>query len=236
MPNRIPAAQIKLELEQVITLAEQHEPLLAQRLQWFSRWIADKKPGLLTKKLLVIDFLIELTQDALLWLKIKDFNPEERQEFFQRADLTPSEQYWYEILFPEWFRKTDPKMTTWTKKLMAEEFPKRDQPLLEKLIQAIEHQNGTSFDSYILDLAMATDFLISNRAQYPLAVQLTTNAPNLLQNKQTEWQKTLIYWGIERGVLFSYNPRHPINKATATLLERSDCLEKGCYSVDISTQ
>lgn len=236
MPNSVSAGQIKPELDSVIAAAETLEPQLAERLRWFSRWIKDKKPGLLTKKPLVMDFLIELMQDAKLWLKLKDFNPDERTEFFQQAELTPTEQYWYEILFPAWFGKSDPKMITWAKKLMAEEYPRSDQSLLERLIQEISRQRGTSFDSYILDLAMATDLLISGTRSQPIALQLTTNSPSLLGQKQTEWEKTLMYWGIVRGVLFSYDPRHAIDRAVSSLLVQSDSVAEGCYIVYTSTQ
>jgi hypothetical protein len=236
MANSIPAGQIKSELDSVIVEADTLEPLLAERLRWFSRWIKEKTPGLLTKKPLVMDFLIELMQDAKLWLKIKALNLEERREFFLLAELAPTEQYWYGTLFPAWFSKSDPKMTTWAKKLMAGEFPRTDQPLLEKLIHEINDQRGTSFDSYILDLAMATDLLISGTQKQSIALQLTTNSPRFLAQKQSEWEKTLIYWSILRGVLLSYNPRHPIDKVVSSLLPLSDSLADGCYSIKTSTQ
>ncbi len=55
MSNRIPADQIKPELEKIVKEAETQEPELAKRLTWFLRWIKDEKTGLLTKKRLVMD-------------------------------------------------------------------------------------------------------------------------------------------------------------------------------------
>ncbi len=229
---KIPAGQIKLELESVIATATRLEPQLAMRLRWFSRWINDKKTGLLTKKPLVIDILNELILDAKIWLLIKD--PKQRREFLQEA--TPTEQYWYEILYPAWFGQKDPKMTTWTKKLMSEQFPKSDQALVDQSIEEIHSQDGTSFFNYILDLAMATDLLLSGSQNKALSLQLTTNAPSLLARKQTDWEKTLISWGIVRGVLLSYDPRHPMSKSVSSLLLQSNSLSEGCYIVVNSTR
>jgi hypothetical protein len=229
---KIPAGQIKLELDSVISTAIRLEPQLATRLLWFSRWIYDKKLGLLNRKPLVLDFLNELILDSKIWLRLKE--PKQRTEFFQVA--TPTEQYWYEILYPAWFGQVDPKMTVWTQKLMADQFPKSDKALVDKFIQEVDCQSGTSFFNYILDLAMATDFLLSGSQNLPLVIQLTTNAPSFLGRKQTDWEKTLISWGIVRGVLLSHDPRHPIDKSVSSLLLLSDSLSKGCYIVVNSTR
>ena len=125
MSNRIDANQIKAELDSVIADADNTEPQLAQKLRQLSRWIKDKKPGLLTKKRLVMDLIIEVMQDAKFWLKIKDLAPDEKIAFYHQAQLTPPERYWYETLFPTWFKTPDPKLTTWTKKLMAEELDRK---------------------------------------------------------------------------------------------------------------
>jgi hypothetical protein len=82
---------------------------------------------------------------------------------------------------------------------------------------------------------MATDLMISGQSKQPLAVQLTMSNPELLDEKRSNWEETLIYWNIKRGVLFSYSPNHPIGKSAISLLERSDSLNDGCYVVDIST-
>jgi hypothetical protein len=54
MPNRINANEIKIEFDRIIIQADTTDPQLAQRLRQLSRWIKNKKPGLLTKKRLLI--------------------------------------------------------------------------------------------------------------------------------------------------------------------------------------
>ena len=69
--QRLPAKQVKAELDSLIKDAVSIEPALAKRLDELRRWIKDKKVGLLTRKPLVLDFLTELILDARLWLKLK---------------------------------------------------------------------------------------------------------------------------------------------------------------------
>ena len=235
MSNRINANQIKAELDSVIADADNTEPQLAQKLRQLSRWIKDKKPGLLTKKRLVMDLIIEVMQDAKFWLKIKDLAPDEKIAFDRQAQLTPPERYWYETLFPTWFKTPDPKLTTWTKKLMAEEFPNSDRSTISKFANEFDNLGAPTFYRYILDLSMATDLMISGQLKKSLAIQLTISNPKVLDEKQNNWRETLIYWDIKRGVLFSQSPDHPIEESAKSLLERSDSLNDGCYVVDIST-
>jgi hypothetical protein len=234
MSNSINANQIKIELNIVITEADKVEPLLAKRLRQFSRWIKDKKDGLLTKKKLVLDLIIEIIQDAKLWIEIQDFDPEERAEFYNEAGFTASEKYWYETLFPEWFMNQDPKLSIWTKKLMADEFPRSDQEIIDKFIWEFNRLGKPSLYRYILDLSMATDLVIHNQLGKPLAVQMTSSNPDLLGQKQSEWEKTLIYWKVPRGVLFSHFTSHPVGKSVEILLKHADTLENGCYVMGIS--
>jgi hypothetical protein len=235
MPNRINANEIKIEFDRIIIQADTTDPQLAQRLRQLSRWIKNKKPGLLTKKRLVMDLIIEVMQDAKFWLNVKDLNPEETISFYREAKLTPTEIYWYETLFPQWFKTSDPKLTIWTQKLMADEFPNSDSSTILKFANEFEDLGAPTFYRYILDLSMATDLMIGGQSKQPLAIQLTMSNPELLDEKRSNWEETLIYWNIKRGVLFSHSPNHPIGKSAISLLERSDSLNDGCYVVDIST-
>ena len=236
MSNRINPNQIKAELDRIIADASDAEPQLAERLRQFSRWIKDKKPGLLTKKRLVVDLLIEIILSSDVWLKLKDLSPEERTELFGILELSPPEIYWYEILFPKWFRATDPKLTVWTRKIMSEEFPRSDEEFIKRFIIVFTKLKAPTFYNYILDLSMATDLIISHSREKPLAVQLTISNQTLLKKKQADWEETLRYWKIERGVLFSQSPNHSIDRSSTSLLNHSDELEDNCYIVSVSEE
>ena len=228
--ERIPASSIKSELEQLIQQATHEEPLLAERLRWFARWIRDKKTGLLQSKRYVMDFLIELIVDSQVWLAFKAIPPEQKELFWQEAGMLPPERFWYETLFPRWFSESDPKMTIWTKRMMAGDFGQADAEVLERFLTAIERQGGNTFTCYILDLAMATDLLISGFSNDPLAVQITTQSANWSEDKQTFWHNTLLYWKIERGIFLSYNPQNSIDEMAKLLLQYSDSLSRNCYN------
>mgnify|MGYP000420890168 CR=1 FL=1 len=234
MSNRIDASKIKAKFDSVIADADITEPKLAARLRQLSRWIKNTKPGSLTKKKLVLDLLIEVLQDAEIWLQVKNLNNEEKIIYNLEAELTPSELYWYETLFPIWFKTPDLKLAIWTRKLMAEEFPNTDSADILGFGKEFENLTAPAFYRYILDLSMATDILVSSSSSRPLAVQLTKSNPKVLFAKQVNWKKTLIYWSIRRGVLFSQSPSHPIRKSAKSLLGLSDSLDDGCYVMDTS--
>jgi hypothetical protein len=236
MPKRINASQIKPEFDSVIAHAANTEPQLADRLRQLSRWVKGTKPGSLTKKKFVLGLLVEVLQDAKTWLKVKDMDDEEKQAYYYEAELTPPELYWYETLFPLWFRISDPKLSIWTKKLMAEEFSSSDGADIVGFVGELEDIGASVFYRYILDLSMSTDILVSGSCNKPLAVQLTKTNPQLLSEKQNEWNRTLIYWSIKRGVLFSQSPSHPIRESAKSLVRHSDSLSDGCYVVDTSKE
>ena len=234
MSNRIDASKIKAKFDSVIADADITEPKLAARLRQLSRWIKNTKPGSLTKKKLVLELLIEVLQDAEIWLQVKNLNNEEKIIYNLEAELTPSELYWYETLFPIWFKTPDLKLAIWTRKLMAEEFPNTASADILGFGKEFENLTAPAFYRYILDLSMATDILVSSSSSRPLAVQLTKSNPKVLFAKQVNWKKTLIYWSIRRGVLFSQSPSHPIRKSAKSLLGLSDSLDDGCYVMDTS--
>lgn len=227
MRQRIPATQIKSEFEHLIQQAEELEPELAKRLKWFVRWIKNKKPGLLMKKRLVMDLLIEIYQDAKLWLAIKTCTPDELTEFWEQAQMYPPERYWYEILFPRWFQQSDIKLETWTSKIMSEQFNQSDLSLINTFKIGINRHGGYTFTRYILDLSMATDILISGSLGKPLTVQLTIVASKY-EDKYTKWQETLKYWQICRGVFLRHEPTR-FTQQVQRLLELSDTLDDNCY-------
>ncbi len=95
------AKEIEPELKRLINITSSIEPGLAKRLDELRRWIKDKKPGLLTSKKFVMDFLLELILDVEIWLELQQLTEQEKQDVF--AQMTPTERYWYEFLFPQWF-------------------------------------------------------------------------------------------------------------------------------------
>lgn len=230
--KRLPAKEIKTELDSLIQDALSTEPNLAKRLDELRRWIKDKKLGLLTRKPLVIDFLTELILDSRLWLKLKELTSEEKQIFFAQAQMTPAEKYWYEFLFPQWFNESDPKLDTWKKKMMSGEFTQEDEELINNLADEIEINGGACLWRYIIDLSMATDLVTSGNSSIPLCVQMTISSEEWLTDKKVNWEATLRYWGITRGLLVSINPQNladNLNSLANVILQKCDSLPSSCY-------
>jgi hypothetical protein len=225
------ASEIEPELKLLINRASSVEPGLANRLDELRRWIKDKKPGLLTSKRFVIDFLLELIADADFLLNLKVLSSQERQEVFDQ--MTPTERYWYNFLFPRWFNESDPKLSIWKQKMMSGEFTKDDESFLNVIVYQIERTGGTILRRYIVDLSMATDLIVSSSLFIPLCVQLTSVSDELSVEKKHLWEKTLRYWGIERAFFVSFNPVNKIkivNRLANEILLQSDHLPSCCYA------
>jgi hypothetical protein len=198
------AKEIESQLKELIAIASCIEPALAYRLDQIRRWIKDIKPGSLTQKKVLMDFLLELIYDAQFWLDLKILTPEEREEFFDR--IAPTTRYWYEDLFYKWFSERDRKFYTWKQKLRSGEFDREDAEIVNSIASQIESCEGTIVYRYVADLSMATDAIVSSPTGQPLCVQLTSMSDRFAQNKYEQWEKTLREWGIERGIFVSYNP------------------------------
>jgi hypothetical protein len=225
------ASEIEPELKLLINRASSVEPGLANRLDELRRWIKDKKPGLLTSKRFVIDFLLELIADADFLLNLKELTSQERQEVFDQ--MTPTERYWYNFLFPRGFNESDPKLSIWKQKMMSGEFTKDDESFLNVIVYQIERTGGTILRRYIVDLSMATDLIVSSSLFIPLCVQLTSVSDELSVEKKHLWEKTLRYWGIERAFFVSFNPVNKIkivNRLANEILLQSDHLPSCCYA------
>ncbi len=225
------AEEIKNELKRLSRLAASVEPGLANRLEEMSRWVKDKKPGLLVRKKTVLLFLLELIEDARFWLDIKALTPETRQAVFDR--MTPSQRYWHGYLFPKWFNEPDPKLSIWKQKMMAGDFREEDYPLIKLLLYHAQKSGGSAVRRYIIDLSMATDLVVSGHLGVPLCVQLTTIASDLAIDKKQAWEVTLRYWGIERGLFVSFNPGNQpdiVGFLADEILRQSDELPSVCYN------
>lgn len=224
------AKDIKQQLRLLIQEASVIAPDLAKRLEEINRWVKDVKPGSLTAKRFVILFLQQMLQDAEVWLKLKSLPSEEEQQSALTA-LNPTLQYWYGYLFPKWLSENDPKFYIWRQKLMAGEFNQEDAKLINSIANNVKNRGGTIVQRYIADLSMATDIIISSRQEKPLCIQLTSVSDEFSQDKFDDWENTLSFWTIDRGLFLSYNPRATdlVNQIVNVLLYNSDNLTIGSY-------
>jgi len=221
---------VQEQLKRLRQEAENIDPALAKRLDEINRWIKDIKPGTLTKKRVVMAFLLQMIADATLWLALKtQFSPEEQQA--KLLQLSPPQRYWYSELFPRWLEEDDPKFYIWRQKLMAGAFNQADEQVIQALAQAIRQQQGEFWQRYIADLSMATDLIVSHRQQKSLCTQITSLSVAYSQQKYIDWRTTLQSWRIERGLFVSYNPgvSDDIHQLATLALESSDTLEPGSY-------
>jgi hypothetical protein len=228
------AKEIKPRLENLIAEAEKVNIDLEKRLRAVNKWVKTTKPGSLMKKRELMFFLRELIADVELWLDINKLEVLEQSEAFN--ELTPTEQYWYGFLFPAWFQKYDSKFSIWQQELMSGKFDDpKDRQFFKSLSKEIKNNSGSVLIRYICDLSMATDLIISGNSANPLCNQLTISHSNLLSDKKVKWQKTLEYWGIQRGLLLSYNlnkreqQQNLISKIAILLINNSDDLPNICY-------
>jgi hypothetical protein len=225
------AREIEPELKRLSSLATLLEPGLADRLEEIRRWIKDKKPGLLTSKKYVIDFLYELILDTHTWLGLQTLTELEKEEVFKQ--MSSVERFWYEFLFPKWFNECDPKLPIWKQKMMSGDFSKSDEPLLNLIVYQIQRDGADVLRRYIVDLSMATDLVVSSSSETPLCVQLTILANEYLTSKKQHWEATLRYWGIERSLFLNFNPSHPIAtipRLANEIIWQSDNLPPSCYN------
>ncbi|MEH2152824.1 hypothetical protein [Nostoc sp.] len=224
------AKEIKTQLRLLIEEASIIDPVLTKRLEEINRWVKDVKPGSLTAKRFVILFLQQMIQDAEVWLRLKSLPSEEEQQSALRV-LNPTLKYWYGYLFPKWLSENDPKFYIWRRKLMAGEFNQEDAKLIGSIANNIKSCGGTTVLRYVADLSMATDIIVSSRQESPLCIQLTSVSEEFSQEKFNDWENTLIFWVIDRGLFLSYNPRATdfVNQIVNTLLSNSDNLSIGSY-------
>ncbi len=221
---------IKEKLKSLIDEASTTDPNLARRLEEVYRWVKGVKPGSLTAKRLVILFLLQIIDDAEVWLKIKSLPSEEEQQS-ALDELNPALKYWYGYLFAKWLSENDPKFHVWRQKLMSEEFSKEDDKLLECITGDIKQRGGHVVRRYITDLSMATDIIISTGQEKPLCIQLTTLSEEHFQQKLNDWENTLVFWLIERGLFLSFNPSQTefVHKIVNVALHNSRSLKSGDY-------
>ncbi len=222
--------EIQEKLKSLIEEASAIDSSLATRLEEIYRWIKDVKPGSLTAKKFLILFLLQIIKDAEAWLIVKSLPSQEEQQSAFDA-LQPTLKYWYSDLFPKWLNENDPKFYIWRQKLMAGEFSQKDTRLLEAVANTVTRRGGSVVQRYIADLSMATDIIVSSRQNKSLCIQLTTLSDEFSQNKSEDWENTLKFWKIKRGLFLSYNPstNNFLNQLINIALYNSDNLKIGVY-------
>lgn len=228
--NRLNPIIIKSELESLIKNVQPVEPDLANRLKQIKRSIKKFAPAEIMSRKILADFLSEVFEDSKLYLTLSICTVEEKQEIFE--NLTCSEKYWYEVVFPNWFSKHDPNFSTWIGKMKSRQIGQNDKALIDVLSNEIENKGGDCFWGFILDLSMATDLVVSASLNMPLCVQLTTVSKKLSVAKKDSWEAVLCYWGLKRGLFVSFSPKgHYGNMANLAdfLLQKGDDLPSHCY-------
>ncbi|MDB9510462.1 hypothetical protein PN499_04615 [Kamptonema animale CS-326] len=78
---------------------------------------------------------------------------------------------------------------------------------------------------------MATDLVVAGNKNISLCVQLTQTHVNQWVDKRKKWEDTLDYWGIQRGLIISYNPSN-LNTAflASAIVEKADTLPDISYN------
>lgn len=114
---------------------------------------------------------------------------------------------------------------------MAGEFNQEDAKLIGSIANNIKSCGGTNILQYVADLSMATDIIVSSTRESPLCIQLTSVSKEFSQEKFDDWENTLIFWAIDKGLFLSYNPRATdfVNQIVNILLSNSDNLSIGSY-------
>ena len=223
---------IKEDLEELLEYTETEEPKLYQRLSEIWRWIKKKKDGLILSKRHVLNFLEEIIEDSFYWLNYQTLSLEDKEK--AEKQLTPSRYYWSLVLFPLWFRESDPKLGIWKQKLMRNEYKHLDNKDIQDTCNAIENEGGNTHTGYILDLSMATDLVAATACSTSLAVQLTTmSKQQLLTQKKNKWKQTLQYWNINRGLLVSYNPKNDAGFRATHILRECRYLQSSYKSITL---
>lgn len=224
------AKDIKRRLKKLIQEASVVDPNLEKRLIQIDRWVGDIKTGSLTAKRFLILFLEQIIKDAEVWLRVKSLPSQEEQQAALEA-LNPSLKYWYNNLFPKWLTHDDPKFYIWRKKLMSGKFEEKDAKLIASIIDLIKLRGGTVVKRYVVDLSMSTDIIVSAGQEDSLCVQLTSLNEEFCQEKSDDWEDTLRFWGIEKGLFISYNPGEPnfVNRIANITLYNSNNLKISVY-------
>ena len=114
---------------------------------------------------------------------------------------------------------------------MSGEFSGEDSELIALVVDSIQRRGGSVVKRYIADFSMATDIIVSSSYDTSLCVQLTSLSEDFFQDKFNNWESTLRFWKIDKGLLLSYNPGVTdfVDRIVNVTLYNSNNLETGIY-------
>lgn len=208
--------------------AREIDPYLANKIQKILNWIKDYKIGILKSKRYVYHFLRQFIQDSEIHILLNSIsNEEERISFLEH--LTYVERYWYEEMFPNWLKKEDTKFRIWKQKL-KEGLEESDNKYLQNFHKSINSKpDSDSLYRYIADFSMATDIIVSYSKQ-KACVQLTTSQFKYCGKKIQNWEETLRYWDINKGIFVSFDPNQELQRVVNQILWKANHLKEPEYS------
>ncbi len=209
--------------------AQEIDPFLANKIQKILNWIKDYKIGLLQSKRYVCYFLRQFIQDSRIHIALNSVsNEEERTSFLEY--LNCAERYWYEEMFPSWLKKEDTKFRIWKQKL-NEGLEESDNKYLQNFHKSINSKpDSDSLSKYIADFSMATDIIVSYSNQKVCCIQLTTSKFKHCGQKVQNWEDTLKYWDINKGIFVSFSPNQEVERVVNQILWKANNLKDPEYS------
>lgn len=231
-------SKTRIILEKLNGLTERakvEEPNLAGRLIQIQRPIQKLREGDITSRKYLLKGLEEIIADCEIWLDYITMSYEEKT--ILKNTLQPIERYWYFVMFPAWFQQEDKRFDKWREHLIKGTPLADDFNTIREMNKRINKQNLEKYinaallQKLIADKAMVTDLMIIGSKAKTLCVQMTQNSQHYTYKKEIDWQDTLIYWGVKRGLFIRYNPRNKdfINKLLDCMLCNSDLLSEGEY-------
>lgn len=234
------ATKLKQKLKELIAIASKVETKLADRLKAICGSLENMPSGKVMSRKYLLLGLREILADTEVWLCYRLASLEEQQQI---KDLfLPIDRYWYFELFPGWFKKYDKDFQRWKKSLIDGDLQTSDAYVIGEIGRTIDrrkrknreskYQRAVIMSKLIADRAMDTDLIATASQDHPLCVQLTQSALKHIEKKKIpEWEETLIYCEIKRGLFASYNSQHPdyINWLINHILLGADNIEEGNY-------
>lgn len=208
--------------------AEEIDPYLANKIQKILNWIKDYKIGFLNSKRDVCYFLRQFIQDSRIHIALNSVsNQEERISFVEYFNCV--ERYWHEEMFPNWLKKEDTKFRIWKQKLV-QGLEESDNKYLQHFSKSINSKpKSDSLYKYIADFSMATDIIVSYSKQ-KASIQLTTSQFKHCGQKIQNWEETLRYWDINKGIFVSFSPNQEIERVVNQILWKANNLKEPEYS------
>ncbi|MDJ0674012.1 MAG: hypothetical protein QNJ36_01200 [Calothrix sp. MO_167.B42] len=210
--------------------AQEIDPCLANKIQKILNWIKNYKIGFLNSKRYVSRFLIEFIQDSVIHINLKSILNEEERISFVEMNFNSVQKYWHGEMFPSWLEKKDIKFRTWKNQLMKG-LEESDTKYLQSFHKSISRKSESdSLYRYIADFSMATDIIISYSKHKACCIQLTTSQIKHCGQKIQNWEETLRYWNINKGIFVSFDPNQEVERIVNQILWKASNLKELEYS------